>query len=198
MKNQNANIEKIIFIEINKTRKKKGINPLKSNHCYAKLSRGHSIVMAKQNNVFHGNNVKRTHNCHKSISLDPLWTKERVYLLSYVAFLILLYLYNNALGSGLIILSVLVFSMNFKILKLSLMGNRGNYAGENCAVIPKGHVKGFDHEIKSDQDVAKALHQMWMKSPGHRKNILDGNFYRVGIGVYRKGNRFYATELFSD
>ncbi|MBD2020565.1 CAP domain-containing protein [Leptolyngbya sp. FACHB-36] len=36
----------------------------------------------------------------------------------------------------------------------------------------------------------------WMNSPGHRKNILQSGFRETGIGVWRKGNKYYFTQLF--
>lgn len=73
----------------------------------------------------------------------------------------------------------------------------GGFSGENCAMMVKGHVLGFSHTIKTEYDVAKALHRQWMKSPGHRQNMLTPGYNFVGIGVYRQGHRYYATQLFS-
>jgi uncharacterized protein YkwD len=37
----------------------------------------------------------------------------------------------------------------------------------------------------------------WMKSPGHRDNLLNPNYRKMGIGIaIRKGN-IYATQIFS-
>jgi|SRR6185312_12120089 len=36
----------------------------------------------------------------------------------------------------------------------------------------------------------------WMKSPGHRKNILDPDYNRSGIGVAVKDGTAYATQVF--
>ena len=36
----------------------------------------------------------------------------------------------------------------------------------------------------------------WMNSSGHRANILSGNFSSIGIGVYKIGNKVYATQEF--
>jgi uncharacterized protein YkwD len=41
-----------------------------------------------------------------------------------------------------------------------------------------------------------AVHDALMNSPGHRNNIL-GAFDRVGIGVVRRGDRVWVTELFA-
>lgn len=36
----------------------------------------------------------------------------------------------------------------------------------------------------------------WMNSSGHRANILSTNFTSIGIGVYKSGNKYYATQEF--
>lgn len=73
----------------------------------------------------------------------------------------------------------------------------GSFSGENCALMYRGRIRGFKFEIKTERDVARALHRQWMKSPGHRENILHSGFNHVGIGIYRKGRAYYATQLFS-
>lgn len=45
------------------------------------------------------------------------------------------------------------------------------------------------------QPVPSAV-QGWMSSPGHRKNILRPEYRETGIGVWRKGNSYYMTQLF--
>lgn len=36
----------------------------------------------------------------------------------------------------------------------------------------------------------------WMKSPGHRENILRPVFRETGVGVWRVDNTYYITQLF--
>lgn len=36
----------------------------------------------------------------------------------------------------------------------------------------------------------------WMKSPGHRANILNGNFTETGVGVVKIGDAYYFTQVF--
>lgn len=36
----------------------------------------------------------------------------------------------------------------------------------------------------------------WMSSPGHRQNILRPEYRETGVGVWRKGNSYYFTQLF--
>lgn len=74
-------------------------------------------------------------------------------------------------------------------------GYRG-FSGENCAMMYRGRVKGFKKKIVTDKDIALALQKSWMNSPSHRANMLNSNFRKMGVGIYRKKNRFYATTLF--
>ncbi|MBW4696468.1 MAG: CAP domain-containing protein [Aphanocapsa lilacina HA4352-LM1] len=36
----------------------------------------------------------------------------------------------------------------------------------------------------------------WMKSPGHRENILRPVYMETGVGGWKKGNRIYFTQVF--
>lgn len=36
----------------------------------------------------------------------------------------------------------------------------------------------------------------WLKSPGHRENILRPIYAETGVGVWRQGNTYYITQLF--
>jgi len=41
-----------------------------------------------------------------------------------------------------------------------------------------------------------AIHQMWMNSEGHRKNILSSSMRFVAIGTYHDSSGWWATQLF--
>ncbi len=56
-------------------------------------------------------------------------------------------------------------------------------AGENIA-----------YGQKTPAEVVKA----WMESPGHRANIMNANFHKVGIGVYQTGGVIYWSQLFTN
>lgn len=47
-------------------------------------------------------------------------------------------------------------------------------------------------------NTAKAIHNGWMHSEGHRRNLLDPSYTYVGIAVVRVGSRLYATQDFAD
>jgi uncharacterized protein YkwD len=41
----------------------------------------------------------------------------------------------------------------------------------------------------------RGIHRMMMRSAAHRQNLLGG-FDEIGVGVVRKGGRFWVTEIF--
>jgi len=61
--------------------------------------------------------------------------------------------------------------------------------GENIA-----YISGDTSE--SLETIADQFMSNWMNSQGHRENILSTNFKSLGIGVYRVGNKIYATQEF--
>jgi uncharacterized protein YkwD len=69
-------------------------------------------------------------------------------------------------------------------------------SGENVGLMFSGYVKGFKRKIRSDKDIALAQHLSWMRSPGHRNNILNPSFRLIGVGVNNRGNVFYCTQNF--
>lgn len=48
------------------------------------------------------------------------------------------------------------------------------------------------------QPTPAAVHEAWMDSPGHRANILNGDFGRIGIGFFDCGGRPYWTQDFTN
>lgn len=45
---------------------------------------------------------------------------------------------------------------------------------------------------------AEQVHTSWMNSPGHRGNILNGAFERIGIGYAECSGRPYWVQVFAD
>jgi uncharacterized protein YkwD len=45
--------------------------------------------------------------------------------------------------------------------------------------------------------VRDAERGLW-QSPGHRENLLDEHYRRVGIAVVRDGDESYVVQIFSD
>lgn len=42
-----------------------------------------------------------------------------------------------------------------------------------------------------------SMHRWFMNSPVHRRNILDGDFERIGIGIARRGGTLWFTQVFT-
>lgn len=59
--------------------------------------------------------------------------------------------------------------------------------GENIA-------NNYDHGTA--KKTAKAIMASWMKSEGHRANILSPDFELIGIGIRQIDGRVYATQIF--
>lgn len=51
--------------------------------------------------------------------------------------------------------------------------------------------------IAMGQSSPKEVVSAWMNSPGHKRNILNPNFNKIGIGVYF-GDRIYWTQAFTN
>jgi uncharacterized protein YkwD len=48
-----------------------------------------------------------------------------------------------------------------------------------------------------DTGRASALFQLWVKSAGHRHNLLGRDYVKVSIGVVVRGDKFYADQIFT-
>ncbi|MFH0869752.1 MAG: CAP domain-containing protein [archaeon] len=70
------------------------------------------------------------------------------------------------------------------------------YSGENVGLMYQGQVLGFKNVIRTENDIALAQHKSWMRSSGHRSNMLNSNFSLIGVGVVRNKNGYYCTQLF--
>ena len=62
-----------------------------------------------------------------------------------------------------------------------------NAWGENIA-----YISG----MSGNSTIANKFMTNWMNSEGHRANILSTNFSSIGVGVYKIGNKYYATQEF--
>jgi uncharacterized protein YkwD len=57
-------------------------------------------------------------------------------------------------------------------------------AGENLAI------------VEGSGSPASNAHRAFLNNPGHRANLLDGRFTHGGVGVARRGDSFWITQLF--
>ena len=73
------------------------------------------------------------------------------------------------------------------------------YGGEP-GLAERGNVAGahFSHiaENVAEADTAVRIHDAWMKSPGHRENLLDPVVDSVGISVMQRNGQLYAVQDF--
>lgn len=54
-----------------------------------------------------------------------------------------------------------------------------------------------NEHLLSTEETAEEMMDSWMGSGGHRKNIQNGDYTHVGIGVARNGNKVYVTTDFA-
>ncbi len=55
---------------------------------------------------------------------------------------------------------------------------------------------GWAERPGSPIEIANWFVSAWMESPGHRRNLLDARLKEIGIGVARRGPRFFAVQVF--
>jgi uncharacterized protein YkwD len=55
---------------------------------------------------------------------------------------------------------------------------------------------GMTEGYVSSSSVAQEFIDMWMNSPGHRSNILNSQYNRLGVGVASKGSKIISTQVF--
>lgn len=69
---------------------------------------------------------------------------------------------------------------------------------ENIGMMPTGNVIGIGYVYNDPESIAIAHIQSWMESSGHRTNILDVEYIRMGVGVAydKESNSYIATQNF--
>ena len=184
-KARNREIEREILRLLNKERKKRGLKELQSEPYLIQAARKHSEDMIKRHYFSHegkgglkvriGKSLYK-YNQKRNKKLREHYKKNKTFLYKIRKFFGYIPKAKHIYSSG--------------------------YAGENIAIMSQGvNVKGIGY-VKSEKDVAKALMKTWMKSPGHRSNILNPAFTEIGIGVAcnkKQGYReYYATQDFQD
>ncbi len=74
--------------------------------------------------------------------------------------------------------------------------------GENIGKMSTGNVRFSDdfsnptYVSNDPESIATALMRSWMFSPGHRGNILDSGYDKIGIGVAYDGEDYISTQNF--
>ncbi|WP_440950651.1 CAP domain-containing protein [Methanosphaerula subterraneus] len=82
-------------------------------------------------------------------------------------------------------------------IRRDLGGNRYSIGiGENIGKMPTGNVIGQGYVNNDPESIAQAMVQGWMESPGHRQNILNTQYVRIGVGVAYDGTYYFGTQNF--
>lgn len=74
-------------------------------------------------------------------------------------------------------------------------GCRIEKAGYRYTAIGENIYTMYGYELDAKSTAAKIV-EGWMKSPGHRANILNAAFTSEGVGIAMRGTTMYATEDF--
>ena len=69
---------------------------------------------------------------------------------------------------------------------------------DDLALVPRRGENAARERSKGPPDATKArrLFQQWVKSGGHRRNMLNRSYTAVSTGVVQKGNHLYAVQIF--
>lgn len=62
--------------------------------------------------------------------------------------------------------------------------------------MPTGNIIGIGYVSHDPDSIATAQVQSWMSSPGHRANILNPQYDRIGVGVAYDGFYYLSTQNF--
>lgn len=129
--NSVTNMERQIWWEVNRQRRRYGLRPLRSNPKLNQIARTYSRQMAD-------------YNFYRHRGLRGETPRQRV----------------------------------------EAQGLRARLVGENLV------------KFSQRPNPAAAAVQSWMRSPGHRKNLLLPQMTDTGIGVWKKGSNYYFTQLY--
>lgn len=76
-------------------------------------------------------------------------------------------------------------------------GGERTGVSENIAYMGTGNVAGYGYVNPTDpESIATAIMTGWLKSPGHRKNMLDPLSDRIGVGMSWNGEYWYVAQEF--
>jgi len=179
-KARNREIERAIFWLVNKERKKRGLDELKLTPYLIHAAREHSKDMIRRHFFSHISHISDTPGFDEGPMERVKWSAEKYAEIQA----------ERAKRDK---------SFWGRLRRVFMIGAKPEmptYIAENIGKMPAGRVAGIGN-VKSERDVAKAMMRIWMKSAGHRKNILNPAFTKIGIGITCKkkhGHReYYAT-----
>lgn len=63
-------------------------------------------------------------------------------------------------------------------------------------ILRKCDLRAVAENVATGYTSPKANVKAWLKSPGHRRNLLNRKYTRLGIGVAKAGGRTYTVQVF--
>lgn len=63
-------------------------------------------------------------------------------------------------------------------------------------ILRKCNLRAVGENVATGFTSPKANVRAWLKSPGHRRNLLGRQYTRLGIGVAKAGGRTYTVQVF--
>ena len=49
----------------------------------------------------------------------------------------------------------------------------------------------------SEEELAQKMFQLWLNSPGHKKNMVDASYTVMGFAAQKEGDRYYGLQIFA-
>ncbi len=90
------------------------------------------------------------------------------------------------------------FSHSGKVIGRKTLSERIKFAGIENYSAGGENIAMTNYTSVSYIELAREFLLIWMKSPGHKRNILDENFKYLGCGCYFNSDQYaYATQIFS-
>ncbi|MET0467264.1 MAG: CAP domain-containing protein [Aeromicrobium sp.] len=70
------------------------------------------------------------------------------------------------------------------------------YHQDMGTVLRKCNLSAVGENVATGFTSPKANVKAWLRSPGHRRNLLSKTYTRLGIGVAKAGGRTYTVQVF--
>ena|SRR3989344_2780476 len=163
-------IERAVHALTNAERSKQGHNGLSYDDHLASIARGHSTDMANRGYFSHQNPQGRSPT--DRAALTGYRCTKQIGRVVYTGVAENIFMTNT-------------FKSKRFVWKEIITGNVRQIKDRSVVV-----------DTMSDNEIAQSAVSNWMKSPGHRANILNRVHEREGIGVHILGEKAYVTQLF--
>lgn len=71
------------------------------------------------------------------------------------------------------------------------------FEGMSYVVYGENLAEYYEFDSLTEPELAATFISMWLKSTGHRRNLLSSDYTREGVGVAMKGGRIVVTVIFA-